>query len=94
MTTTGKRGVGGLELGEQVEALLAGGGVAGVVEVDEGEGEVACLDGLQHGGRGFDRLDEVTLGFQKKAQGFKNIGLVVCHQDAVGCGIMGSHWRK
>ena len=73
----GQSGVGCLELGEQIEALLPRGGVACVVEIDDGEGEVAGLDGLDHRGGRLDRLDMVTLGLQEQAEGFEYIGLIV-----------------
>src|SRR5690606_24010550 len=69
---------------DEVEPLLPRRRVARVVQVDEREVEVALLDRGEHfGGRArCDRL--VVLCFQKEAEGFENVRLVIGDEDAGG----------
>ncbi len=74
--------VDGLDAREQVEALLAGGGVAGVVEVHHDDVEIASLDGGEDGGGRRGGLDLVALGLEQQAQGLEDVGLIVGDEDA------------
>ena len=72
-----------LDGGEQVEPFLAGGGVARVVQIDEGGVEFSLLDRGEHGLGRCGELELIALGLKQKAQGFQHILLVVRDQDAV-----------
>ena len=79
-------GVEGLELGDQLQSLAAGGGVAGVVEIEEDGVEVGGLHGREHaGGRG-GGLDRVALAFQQQPQRLTDVGLVVRDENVGGRG--------
>ena len=80
----GQRGVEGLELGDQLQALAAGGGVAGVVEVEQDGVEVGSLHRGQHGGRRAGGLDGVAFALEQQAQRLADVGLVVRDEDAGG----------
>ncbi len=70
-------GVEGLELGDQLQALAAGGGVAGVVEVEQHGVEVGGLHRGEHArGRG-GGLDRVALALEQQPQRLADVGLVV-----------------
>ena len=70
--------------GEQIEPLAARGGVAGVVEVDQGGVDLLPLqqrdDALGHMGGG----GAIALGLEQEAKGFDDIGLVIGYQDEGG----------
>ncbi len=90
MTTTGSVESVAWRRGQQVEPFLAGGGVAGVVEVHQGGVELRLLDGRDHGlGRGGE-LELIALGFEQKPQGFQHVLLVIGDQDAVASFFHGS----
>ncbi len=67
---------------EQVETLLPAGGVAGVVEVDERQGEIFGLHGGERFRRGGGQRDEVALALEQETQGVAHGGLVVGDEDA------------
>ena len=75
-------GVERLELGDQLEALAAGGGVAGVVEVEQDGVEVGPLHGGEHGGRRGRRLDGVAFALEQEPERLADVGLVVRDEDA------------
>ncbi len=70
--------------GEQVEAFLAGGGVAGVVEVDDDAVERGGGDALEDHGRGACALEEVALGSEEKLERVEDLGLVVGDEETAG----------
>ena len=67
---------------QQIQAFLAGGGVAGVVEVDEDDVEVAGLQRRDDACRRRRRLDPESLGLQQQPQRFEDVRLVVGDQNA------------
>ena len=73
----GQGGVNGLDLVEQVEAFLAGRGVALVIEVHQHEREVAGLDGLDDRRRRLDRFNLVAFRLEQETQRFEDVGLIV-----------------
>ena len=83
MTTTGSVGVQRWQCcGEQVQAFLARGGVAGVVQVHQDDVELVRLQAAQDpGGRG-SGFDRVSLRLQKQAQGLEDVRLIVGHKNA------------
>ena len=82
----GRRALGGEQAAEKVQAFLAAGGVARVVQVDEREVEFFLL----HGGHGFrrgrDRHGLEALPFEQQAQGIAHGGLIVGNEDAAKSG--------
>ena len=89
-----QRGVDSLNLVEEIEALLAGGGVARVIKIHQHERKVARLDRLDDRGGRFHRLDLVTLRLQQKTQRFENVSLVVGNENPEGRGVRGGHCRR
>ena len=69
------------DTGEQVEPLLAGRRVAGVVQVDERGVEVARLEGGERGGGGGDDLALESLALEQQAQRLEHVLLVVRDED-------------
>ncbi len=61
----GQRGVERAELGEEIEALRAAGGVARIIQIDDGERVVVGLGSLQGGGGRFHGLGDVAFRFQQ-----------------------------
>ncbi len=84
ITTTGKVASSAVQPPEQIQPLLARGGVARVVEVHQHGVELLALGGGQHarGRAGRDHL--VTRVLQQQAQGLEHVGLIVGQQDAGG----------
>ena len=78
----GERGVEGLDLGEQVEAFLAGSSVAGVVEIHDEKVEILGSEGVEDGGWGSCLFGLIALALEKQTEGFEDVDLVVCDQDA------------
>ena len=78
----GQRRVESLDAREQVEAFLARGRIARVVQIDERDVELARLDGREHPGRRRRRLELESLGLEQQPQRFEDIGLVVGDQHA------------
>ena len=72
----------GADLGEQVEAFAAGGGVAGVVQVEEKRVEGAALERVEHhvGRRGF--FDAIAFGLEEQLEGVEDVRLIVGDEDA------------
>ena len=69
---------------EQIESLLTGGCIAGVIQVDEDHVEVACFErGDGRCGR-CDRFDLIAFAFQQQPHGFKDISLVVRDENPRG----------
>ena len=78
-------GIERLDAVQQVEPFLAGGGIAGVVQVHQDDVEIARFHGVDHGrGRG-GGFGAVAFAFDQEAEGFENVGLVVGNQDARAC---------
>ena len=75
-------GVEGADLGQQLEAFLARGGVAGVVEVHQQGVELLLLHGVEDLGRRGGGLDLVPLPLEQEAKGFANVFLVVGDEHA------------
>ena len=75
--------------GEEVEAFLAGGGVAGVVEVDEDGVEVGGGEALEDEGRGAGGFEGVALGAKEELESLEDVGLVVGDEEVGGC--LGGH---
>src|SRR6185312_5340690 len=71
-----------LELLEQLEAFLAAGRVARVVEIDEDEREFAGLNRLEDGGGRFYGFNLVTLGLEEEPERLEDVRLVVGDEDA------------
>ena len=82
----GQRGVERLQLGDELQAFAAGGGVAGVVEIEQDGVEVVRLDGGQDRGRRGDRLDGVPFALEQQAKRLTDIGLIVRDEDLRGSG--------
>ena len=70
--------------GEQIEPLLAGRRVAGVVQVDERGVEVARFEGRERAGGGGGRLALEALALEEETQGLEDVLLVVGDEDAPG----------
>ena len=81
-------GVQGLKLGDQLQPFAAGGGIAGVVEVEQHGIEVGGLSRGEHAGRGGGGVDRVALALQQQPQRLADVGLVVRdeHVSWRGCG--------
>ena len=71
-----------MDLPEQLEPLLAGRGVARVVEVDQDDVVVALAERCKRRSRGLDRVDLITLSLQQQTKGFEDIALIVGDEDA------------
>jgi hypothetical protein len=71
----------GADLGEEVEAFAAGGGVAGVIQVEEERVKGVGLECVENheGGRGF--FDAVAFGFEEELEGVEDVGLIVGDED-------------
>ena len=80
----GETGVVGTDGGEQVQTFLAGGGVAGVVEVDEEAVEGVGGEVLEDGGGIARGLEVEALGFEEEVKGLEDAGLVVGDEQACG----------
>ena len=89
----GQSWIGGLQFREEIETFLAGSGVARIIEVDDRDGVITLLDGLQGGTGGFDGVDDITFRLEEEAQGFQHIGLVIGDENAVGRWIVRGHSR-
>ncbi len=59
----GNGGVHGLDARQEIEALLAAGGVAGIVEVHQDHVEVAGFDGVEDAGGGMGGFDFEAFAF-------------------------------
>ena len=70
-----------LDMGEQIEAFLAGGGVARVVQVDEHDIVVALAQRLQKQLRRAHAIDVDPLRLEQQLDGFKNVRLIVGNQN-------------
>jgi len=86
-----QRGVERLDPIQEFEALLAGGGVAGVIEVHQHRVEVAGFDGVDGGGRGIDSFGGVSFALHQEAERFQDVGLVISDEDRRP-GVGGFHW--
>ena len=82
ITITGSNGSAGLHLRQQLKALLAGGCVAGVIQIHDRRIVVAIFNGLDHLAGRFDRLDSVPFALQQQPQRLQHIRLIVGDQDA------------
>jgi hypothetical protein len=72
-----------LQQGEQVQTFLAGGGIAGIVQIHQQEIEFIvgkCFQQIRSRGHALGRI---TVAFQQQAQGVENILLVIGNEDAV-----------
>ena len=79
----------GADAAQQVHPLRAGGGVAGVVQVQQHHVEVVLLQLPGDGGGGAGGLHLVSLALEQQAHGLQHVGLVVGHQHAGGFGGQG-----
>src|SRR5690606_6766225 len=70
------------EHAQQIEPLSARGGVARVVQVDEGGIEIAGLDRLDHAGGRTPRLDLEALRLEQETERLQHVRLVVGDEDA------------
>ena len=71
-----------LDAGDEVEAFLSGGSVAGVVEVDEEAVEAFAGESFD-GERGrADDFEGVPFGGEEELKGFEDVGLVVGDEEA------------
>ena len=66
---------------EQVEAFLAGGGVARVVQIHQDDVEVAALERAQQLLRRCRGLDVEAFALQQQPQRLEDVGLIVGEQD-------------
>ncbi len=85
-------GIVSFDLGEQIEAFLARGGVARVVEVDEQRVVGAGFEGLQHHEGGARLFDAKAFGFEQELERVEDVGLVVSDEKrrlAAGLGGVG-----
>src|ERR1044071_2462992 len=72
----------GPDASQKIQTFLAGGGVAGIIEVHQHDVELAILDRGQDLGGRLDRLGTVTFAFEEEPQGLQNIDLVVGNENA------------
>ena len=82
MAPDGEGGVDPGELREEVEAFLAGGGVAGVVEIHEEAIKLTDGEGGEDGVGGGGGFDLIAFAFEEEAKGFEDVGLIVGDEDA------------
>ncbi len=90
ITITGKRGVELLNARQQIEALLAGGGVAGVVEVDEQHVVVALAQRFKQQLGRAHAVHMDALRREQQLDGLKDVRLIVGDQDA---DLFVAYWR-
>ena len=83
ITITGSIAIERLNLLEQLEPFLPGGGVARIVQIDDDEVEIFVLEAPQNFRRRFSRFDLVAFALQQQTQRFEHIRLVVGDQDAL-----------
>ena len=83
----GQRGVERLNAVKQLQAFLAGGGIAGVIEVHEYRVEVARFDRIDGGGRRVDGFGLVAFALDEESQRFENVRLIVGNEDTRRTGI-------
>ena len=80
----------GHDFGEQVETLLAGGGVAGVIQVDENGIVELGGQSFADGRRRLGGVDHEAGRTQQQFDSFQDVRLIVGRQDAAGApAIMG-----
>ena len=82
ITTTGSVGSSALDPREQVEAFLARGRVARVVQVDQGDVELARFERREHAGRRRRGLELEPFRLEQQAQRFEDVGLIVGDEHA------------
>jgi hypothetical protein len=70
------------QAGQQIETLAAGGGIAGVIEVQKEGVEGTGLESLQDLTRRAGHGRSIALGLEQQPQGREHIGLVVGDQDS------------
>ncbi len=87
----GKRAVFRPDVREQIEAFLAGGGVARVVQVHQQPVEFAGFERGEHCGRRCDGLDVESFAFQQQTQSFANVRLVICNQNSCAVRMWACH---
>ena len=81
---TGHVAVEGDDFREQVEAFLAGGRVARVIQVDEHRVVELAGQGLANGGGRLCGIDCEACRAQQQLQRFEDVRLIVSRQDAAG----------
>ena len=79
-----QNGIDGLNPREQVQAFLAGSGIARVIQIHQYDIEVARLERGDDAGRRSGGFDLVALAFEQQAEGFEYVSLVVRDKDARG----------
>ena len=77
----GELGLVGANLGEEVEAFAAGGGVAGVIQVEEKSIEGAGLERVDDHVRRGGFFDAIAFGFEEELESVEDVGLIVGDQD-------------
>ena len=82
MTTTGSVGSMRLDARKQVQPFFARSRVAGVVQIDERDVELACLDRREDAGRRRGRLQLKPLAFQQQPQRLEHVRLIVGDENA------------
>jgi hypothetical protein len=71
-----------LESGQEVEPFHAGGGIAGLVEIDQCHIEIAVLECGDDFVWGFGGSDLIAFTLQQKAKSFENVVLIVGDEDS------------
>ena len=66
---------------EEIETFLAGGGIAGVIQIHHDRVEVARFDGIDDAGRRVDGFSLIALSLNQEAERLQHIRLVVGYQD-------------
>ena len=77
----GQAGIERLDVREQIEALFAGSGVAGVVQVDQDGVVFARTERRKYRAGRADRFDGEAFRLQHQAKRFAHVGLIVGDQD-------------
>jgi len=78
----GEGGIDRLDARKEIEPFFAGGGVAGVVQIDQRDIEFARLDGGENRGRRRSGLELETFGLEQEAQRLEDVSLVVRNEHA------------
>ncbi len=87
----GKRAVLRPDIRKQVEAFLAGRGVARVIQIHQQPVEFAGFERREHRGWRCDGFDVESFAFQQQTQCFANVRLVVGNQNSCSIGMWACH---
>ena len=77
-----QRRIDALDPRQQVQPFLAGGRVARVVEIDQGDVELARLERREHAGRRGRGLELEPFGLEQQPQRLEHVGLIVGDEHA------------